>query len=128
MEKILWYIIIPLIVFASYLLALLSLKESFRNALEKYIKNAFWRRCVIVYSRLFTLFSVVLYFITLNEGFENKQLGELTVSNFFRNFFGTIGYFFGWIMFYWIFFLFVASVIIAIIWALLRKLIPTKTI
>jgi hypothetical protein len=128
MEKILWYIIIPLIVFASYFLAVLTLKESFRNALGKYIKNSFWRKCVIVYSRLFTLFSVVLYFITLNEGFENKHLGELTVSNFFRNFFETIGYFFGWIMFYWVFFLFVASAIIAIIWALLRKLIPSKTI
>jgi hypothetical protein len=56
----------------------------------------------------------------------NKGWGELTLSNYMKNFFGTIGYFFSWIMFYWVFFVFVASIFVGIVWGLLRRLIvPT---
>ncbi len=128
MEKILWYGVIPLIVLASYLIALLSFNPRFRNVLKGYVKREFLRTTLIVYSRAFTFFSLMLYFLTLNEGFENKHWGELTLLNFLQNFFGTIEYFFSWIMFFWVFFIFAASAIIAIVWGVLRKLIAPKAI
>ena len=123
MESIIWHYIIPIILFTVYFIGFFSLFKGFKEKLGLIIKNSNLRNFVVTFCKVFTFLSIVLYLVTLNEGFENKNLGQLSVFNYFKNFYNTIEYYFGWILFYWMFYIFLGSLLSSLIWTFSRKLV-----
>ena len=126
MEKIVWYIVIPLITLMSYSIAVSSLFQTGRSRLNQMIRNRAVLGMVINYSRIFLILSIILYVITLGEGFENFDLGTLSLSSYFNNFFRTFEYFFGWVLLYWILNIFIASWILSTLIIAIKKLVLSR--
>ena len=116
MEILIFNIILPLIVITSVIVGVLSLKRTqFQGKFGIFIKR-FGK-----YGLVFSTLTLLLYILTLSEGFENKNLGEFTLSGYIRNFFVTWEYFFGWVMFYWTIILILVSIGISLVWKKLEK-------
>ncbi|MGV0979739.1 hypothetical protein [Empedobacter falsenii] len=87
-QKYIGYIIIP-IIFIFSILPIFFMNKKIGKI--KYLKT---------YSFIFWLFSFLLYFVSLNESFENQNLKGFTFFNFYK----TLEYYFLWILLpFWVF-------------------------
>lgn len=117
MGKFFWYIIVPLIVIGSLAITIYS----FYKPLDKIIKKEKLRFFIKIFSRCFTILLLIGYILSIGEGFENLNLGELSFKTYISNFFRTLEYFFGWVLVYWFVLYVIISVIVSFVWLILFK-------
>lgn len=115
MELILGYFIIPIL----FVLSLLAFLTNFLWKKKK------WRilKHIRIYGIIFIVLSILLYFISIPEAFENLELGNLNFMNYLKNFFNVFYYFLSWVLLpFWIFPLFLFSLIIVLIIIGIKKI------
>ncbi len=101
MEILFWYFIWPFVIIISFTVGVLSFFEKFRLKAYKVSKSEGLAYFILFYSRLFIVLSTLVYFSSLEECFQNKELGHLNIQDYFHNLFLTVDYFIGWVFFYW---------------------------
>ena len=117
MGKFFWYIIVPIIVIGALFIAIYSLFKP----LDKIIKKERLRLFIKIFSRTFSILLLIGYLLSIGEGFENFDLGELSFTSYIENFFRTLEYFFGWVLVYWFVIYVIISLIMSLAWLLFTK-------
>lgn len=108
----------PLVVVGSIFITIYS----FFKPLDKIIKKEKLRIFIKVFSKCFTLLLLIGYVLSIGEGFENFNLGELSFITYISNFFRTLEYFFGWVLVYWFVIYSIISIIVASVWLVINRL------
>lgn len=117
MGKFYWYIIVPTIVIGALFIGIYSIFKP----LDRIIKKERLRLFIKVLSRTFCILLLIGYLLSIAEGFENFELGEFTLGNYFKNFFRTLEYFIGWVLVYWFLIYAIISLIIASVWLVFTR-------
>ena len=117
MEKIFWFSLIYILCSLIYLLAILT----FHKGMLIIVKKVSINKDYILFSRVFLFSSILLYFFSINECYQNKGFGELTFETYRINFFKTIQYFYGGVLPYWVLILFLFSGLVTVLYSFLRN-------
>ncbi|WP_421802536.1 hypothetical protein [Flagellimonas sp.] len=117
MGKFFWYVIVPIVVIGAVFIAVYSLFKPLDNIIKKPRLRLFLK----IFSRIFSVLLLIGYLLSIGEGFENLDLGELSFISYIKNFFRTLEYFFGWVLVYWFVIYAVISLVISLIWLAFKR-------
>ena len=108
-------ILVNAFIYLSIISSILISIYSFKFSLIRVYKKSKTYLLILLFSRLFILLNVVLYILILPECFDNLNLGEYNLYNYFTNFIDTIKYFLGVVIIYWVLIIFLVSLLLSAI-------------